>query len=116
MSSQQPTHSVTTTRIGDILAKRLGKEWRHLRSGDLIRFKNGRLVLVTQDEPVSGEEGAKFEDGITVTGDLGGPCLLWFYEFVGDEVPVLRGDDPNNPNPEYLRALDEFVQKICGKR
>jgi hypothetical protein len=94
--------------IEQIIVEKLGEEWRDCRAGDLVLFKDGRLCLVH----LTGRNGISFFNGALSTNSF----VRNFGHFTDVQTLYKRGDDPNNPDPEYLTMLDEFVQQNFGKR
>lgn len=90
------------------LFEKLGEEWKDVRSGDLVQFKDGRICLIHD----FGRDQILFYTGQKMT-----PTFWRNFDGLADVESIFkRGDDPHRPNNEYLDKLDEFIQQIYGKR
>lgn len=108
-SSTDQTVEETQEFVESVLVEKLGEEWKDVRSGDLVQFKDGRICLIAD---VSGDN-ISFDTGQKMT-----PVFLRNFDDLRLDMEFLfkRGDDPHRPNNEYLAKLDEFIQQIYGKR
>ena len=104
--TEATSESTLSEKLG--LFEKLGEEWKDVRSGDLVQFKDGRICLIHD----FGGDQILFYTGQKMT-----PTFWRNFDGLADvELIFKRGDDRHRPDPEYLAKLDEFIQQIYGKR